>query len=385
MDDIWWVKAEQLDEDQQEVIRLPPEGNFLVVGPPGSGKTNLLLLRARFLALSGHSNVRIVVFTRLLEEFLRTGAGAYNIRPDMISTSTHLGFELLREAGRQIPDTDDFEEQRRFLVTALSELVSTGQLGKVIGTLLLDEAQDYWPAELDLFFAIADNVFVVGDSRQKLYDGADVLDSLKARAQRTCELKYHYRNGTKICRVADEIGRSNPDGRSMLATSNYNEQAYPSSVELFPPQDIEAQCAELLAKLDKQLKAYPSARLGVLCPTREALANVWSRLRDSTLGGSCVLQSAVDGYVAFGDEHRVSVSTIHGAKGLEFRCVHVPMAEHIEKFREKKRNLAYVATTRAKTVLSVYRSSELPVFFDGALRMSEPPPTPPTINELFKG
>jgi len=46
MNGAWWVGSSELDSDQRTIISLPPDNSVLVTGPPGSGKTNLLLLRA---------------------------------------------------------------------------------------------------------------------------------------------------------------------------------------------------------------------------------------------------------------------------------------------------------------------------------------------------
>jgi superfamily I DNA/RNA helicase len=49
--DSWWRELGDLNDEQRNVIKLPAEGSFLVNGPPGSGKTNLLLLRANYLVV----------------------------------------------------------------------------------------------------------------------------------------------------------------------------------------------------------------------------------------------------------------------------------------------------------------------------------------------
>src|ERR1700731_4345336 len=96
--DAWWRELRELDEDQRNVIALPAEGSFLVNGPPGSGKTNLLLLRANYLATTEHTNLAIVVFNRTLQEFIRAGGEHYAFGPDNVWTSRQFFDRLLAEA-----------------------------------------------------------------------------------------------------------------------------------------------------------------------------------------------------------------------------------------------------------------------------------------------
>jgi superfamily I DNA/RNA helicase len=74
MNETWWVAQEQLNEAQATILALSLDKSYLVLGPPGSGKTNLLLLRANYAYLAGQQAISIVVFTRTLQEFLRAGA-----------------------------------------------------------------------------------------------------------------------------------------------------------------------------------------------------------------------------------------------------------------------------------------------------------------------
>ena len=68
---LWWAKREQLDEYQLRLIEdLPLRQNHLVLGPPGSGKTNVLLRRAQFVRGQEMPNVLVVTFTRPLTEFI---------------------------------------------------------------------------------------------------------------------------------------------------------------------------------------------------------------------------------------------------------------------------------------------------------------------------
>ncbi len=69
MKDTWWVNQKKLDPDQLEIIGLGLNGSYLIQGPPGSGKSNLLLLRANYLIKKGRTNVIVLVFTKSLEQF----------------------------------------------------------------------------------------------------------------------------------------------------------------------------------------------------------------------------------------------------------------------------------------------------------------------------
>lgn len=46
MSSTWWVGEEELLPEQEDVLSIDLDKSILVSGPPGSGKTNLLLLRA---------------------------------------------------------------------------------------------------------------------------------------------------------------------------------------------------------------------------------------------------------------------------------------------------------------------------------------------------
>jgi superfamily I DNA and RNA helicase len=99
MNDTWWVQPDQLDPDQKQVIALPIDSDHLITGPPGSGKTNLLLLKASQMVSSGKPNVLILVFTRTLREFVAAGVNNYTFSPDKIKTFAGWMLGLFHEDG----------------------------------------------------------------------------------------------------------------------------------------------------------------------------------------------------------------------------------------------------------------------------------------------
>lgn len=66
MEASWWKGSADLDDEQKKVVSLATDKDHLIVGPPGCGKTNLLLLRAAFLHRKGLKNIVVLSFGRVL-------------------------------------------------------------------------------------------------------------------------------------------------------------------------------------------------------------------------------------------------------------------------------------------------------------------------------
>ena len=87
--------------------------NLLITGPPGSGKTNLLLLRANNLYLAGQRNIAIVTFTRALREFISSGATRYHFPVTRIMTCREWQNDFLHQYGGHVTPSGDFEKDRK--------------------------------------------------------------------------------------------------------------------------------------------------------------------------------------------------------------------------------------------------------------------------------
>lgn len=79
------------------------------------------------------------------------------------------------------------------------------------------------------------------------------------------------------------------------------------------------------------------------------------------------MQSRDDGYQPIQADKPIWLSTVHSAKGLEFRALHFAGSEFVTHFRGEQKRLAYTGVTRAKTSLVIYHDNSLPGYFDAAL------------------
>jgi superfamily I DNA/RNA helicase len=378
----WWIGEGELDDDQKQVIQLPLEGRFLVTGPAGSGKTNMLLLRANYLYKAGLANLGVVVFTRGLKGFLQSGAHQYSFPQDRIRTFTSFLVRFLLEKGVTYEPSGNFNRDRRFLATETLRILNNSSSSYEYDALLVDESQDYLPHEIELFGRLGRHLFFVADNFQKIYDGEDALAPIGTLVNQSINLNFHYRNGRKICRLADDLMVGSEGYAARAGSSQYNESRRPSSVDFFPNLSLQQQVQSTVTALETQLQTYPGESLAVLCPRREELSTVIELLRSSSIANRCTF-STNDETLQFSDDKPVVVCTAHLAKGLEFTCVHILGAEFFANFREKQKRLAYTAITRAKTSLRIYHENTLPRSLDRARAALAGPPQRPPLNSIF--
>ena len=278
---------------------------------------------------------------------------------------------------------DDFAAQRDFLTGQITQLAHDRGLTGIYDAVLVDEAQDYTIDEMKLFKLLGKRLFAVADSRQQIYPGKDPVPDLQALIPTIERLRFHYRNGRRICELADAVAKDAVAYEPLIKTCKYNEKGQKSSVEHFRHSDLGEQIAHVLKRIPIQLTAYPDEFVGVIAPRREEMHVIWQRLSNSPVAGLCVVQGEGE-TINFSPQRPICVCTAHAAKGLEFRAVHVLSCEHFRKFPQN-RNLVFTTITRTKTSLSMYYSANPPGYLESALSFIDGPEPEFGLDELFPG
>ena len=367
MSSTWWIDENELLDEQIKVLEENLNKDLILMGPPGSGKTNLLLLRANHLFIaSPDAEFYIVCYTRLLKDFVCTGADLYDFPENRIITQRKLLEQVLgdhdflpaRKAG------ESYEERDAALKAALIELMSNGIGKDSYPVIFIDEAQDYSSEDLGIFKYLAKNLCCAADLRQGIY-GAGASGSKWLREfpwGASITLKYHYRVAPAILTVADKIMSGKFGHVPMLGTHQYKGDT--GRVDVIGGVGLGEQISALIKKLVKQLAIYPNQKIGVLVPHRARVKEVFENLiTDSDLAGSVTNAMSTE----FNPDLPIWVSTVHSSKGLEYRCAHIVLADELSVFNEHERRVVFMAVTRAKTILDIYHQKPLHAFFASAL------------------
>lgn len=381
MDTSWWVSKDDLDETQLAFIKLPAKGRYQLEGPAGSGKTNLLLLRAQFVSGSGEKNVLVVTYSNALCDFIRSGLVATGlIEADQVKTyhswaSTHIRRYLKKHV---LEHGADFDEAARLrTVELLRESRANLPTEKLFSAIFVDEAQDLTADELECLLSLADNVCVCGDLKQGIYnrDGLSIAEKLELERYR---LTRHYRIGQKIAQIADRLMPSASPLDSLEATANYDAKTKGTvSAELHRCANRDEQFDKMYALIQVQLLAFPGEKIGIFCGKKSTANDVWTRFQGTELE-SQVCSHVVDS-VSFTTDESIHLLTMHSSKGVEFRAVHLFGIEELRSGPLSSRTLAYTAVTRAKTALNAYCTGRT----DAALEQAFAVPKHMEIDDLF--
>ncbi len=374
-----WRRRRELHSDQIRAIEgLPVDGRYLLLGPPGSGKTSILLHRGQYLRLAPHNmtNVRLVTFTRTLREFIAV-SGDDRFPPGLIQTNKAFVDQIFKVYGITAPSTSDegsLARKNQQRAVSANELLSQGPPRISFDALLVDEIQDLSPEEISLFGALSPRLMMVGDSRQKLFD--DVSGGIEAARTLGCEeieLKHHFRISRDICKVADSILLP---GNYRLEQFNHYVGPTPSPPSSKGHLTKSAQLSALVEALDVQLDTYndPTDLIGVVVWRKQDCDLIAEHLSGTRFGAiTRVFHSDVESR-EFEPGFRICVITVQSCKGLEFRALHWLFVDQDSYFITPER--AYTVVTRAKSSLTVYHDNPLPAFLAGAF-----PPPPASLFE----
>ena len=370
-----------LDLRQERHARSLGSGHRLIHGVAGSGKTVLLIARARYLA-SQQPDQRILFlcFNVTLACYLRKKLA------DCQNVSVHHFDEWSTKNHVTRGQSDNDEDLGERLLAALK---LRGDDARVNDTVLIDEAQDFSPDWFRCVLAtmkdpLDGDLVIVSDASQGLYRRTGVSwQGLGIRARgRTVQVGFdldrNYRNTREIVELARHFASppADDDEEGVVCLPVDPAKAMRSigvKPVLFKENFRSAECNRVITLvrgllegkwMEHNLPGPLLAReIGILYPmisgqNQNQFKVFLERLREKAPVLWLAQNHGEDGRTMV-NEPGIKVQTIHSAKGLEYRAVIIMWADLLPRLffvdhnEAEERRLMYVALTRAVDFLAI--------------------------------
>jgi len=363
-----------LDLRQERNASSLGEGHRIVYGVAGSGKTVILVARARLVAQDPNKQVLILCFNRALAEYFQR----------LFAQTTNVTCLNFHQWGNQRNGVRyrEAEDEETFGERLLQRLENGDGDAHKYDAVFIDEAQDFaksWflCSKLALKEPDDGDFLIVGDGSQSLYRRRPFTwkDAGVHATGRTVNTRYdldkNYRNTREILRVAAEfaspIGEQNDrEARFQILTPDPNIALRSGQVpEMLTASNTEDELRIAIEKiLTWQNKGLKPSEIAVLY---RADTDGWVRHLATLLWQQTAIYWPHGSDARFADPSGVCVRTMHSAKGLQWRAVLVmrcdmmpflpePNRDRAEQER-LERGLMYIAMTRAEETLAFTRST----------------------------
>lgn len=345
-----------LDRNQEQIAKQPPGDVTVLTGPAGSGKSLVLVARARLLARDHPDwNIQVVCFNRGLVPYLSSHLNTLpNVKVGTFSSwAWENGYRL--NLNNCVSSWIGFEKAQR------------SGIYQKIDVLLVDEYQDFCSAWIALLLKSLipgrGGAILAGDDQQRLYRDADLDEALQEWNVGHHELQIPYRSTRQILEIVSILDP---------------EQAIPGIEHAFdgPPAEIvwtEAplqEKANAIAHLCSLLlsNGVLVGDIAVLVTTKYMIGTITAILNDSGIKAEAKYANKIEPDDAMWS-NSVKVMTVHSAKGLEFQAVFLVGIDELKSPDQAKdaeeragfvrrARLNLVGPTRAKDSLFVIAAKE---------------------------
>jgi hypothetical protein len=372
-----------MDKHQEAMAKSLGEGHRVIRGVAGSGKTLILVYRAKLLSrLMPNDEILVTCYTRSLAGQLRTIlAEQGNV------TVRHLDkimWDVIREAGMRHPGYGDDESGDRIARTALEALEKSGRRG--YRAVLVDEAQDFGTDALRFVIAQleegCDDLVVVADAAQNIFRRRFSWKQAGIQAQgRTKILRVNYRNTREILEFASSFLLSSAKLHADEVPDPEDENALipPEAASRSGPPPLLVVGRSLDDEITRVVEQAITWSKGSTLPRRVAIlyGSSWDDGKERAKPIYDRLKAQGASVFWMNDpadkrardrlaetEEPVVLATIHSAKGLEFPFVVLCGVWNDRQDEEVNRKLAYVGMTRASSELAVITRQGHPLVID---------------------
>jgi hypothetical protein len=363
-----------MDRKQEALAKSIGDGHRVVRGVAGSGKTLILVYRARLMAaLYPNHRFLLVCYNRSLASEL--GALLADLGNVSVEPAHVLIGQAIRDANLADPGFDDDSGEER--AQAGLEALEKGALVRY-RAVFLDEAQDLGPKALRFVVSLADDrfndVLIVADAAQNVFHREFSWKQAGIQAQgRSKILRRNYRNTREVLELAHgflvpegagEASLDFEDESVIIPPESAMRTGAPATVVICDETELTALA---FAEIIRMLPARPAPKsLAVLTMSNREGIELERRLRKSGLEHYFVSdpQKPQNKDHVADTTAPIILSTVYSTKGMEFPDVVLCCSPRTRQETEGLRRLMYVGMTRASERLVVFAGTNHPLADD---------------------
>lgn len=382
----WLVPRADLTPEQLRAVEMPADRHRVLSGGPGSGKTLVLLHRARHLADTlrvRDGRFLVLVYTNALTAFLRAALADLGIPETAVRTfddwcAEH--WERFVSPRRPFRSSGQAPDFRAIRDGVLGEVRRNPRRAPLYDFVLVDEGQDLDARAFETLAAVSEHVTVALDPRQQIYDGgareAEVLSALGIPS-RSVALLETYRCSPYVSRLAARFLRGEEEREAFLrqARAGGGEREKPL---LYLARDGDDELRRLAEVARARL--LRGERVAVLLPSRRLVGRFASGLDALGIPVEVPHRHGETGCpfpaLDFASD-LVKVMPFHSVKGLTFDAVLLPRlleGDFFSRGDASLRRLLFVGVTRATAwvYLCTREADPLPLLAEAGLLAGVP-------------
>ncbi|OGO83248.1 MAG: hypothetical protein A2Y18_04890 [Clostridiales bacterium GWD2_32_19] len=359
--------------EQEQFSKTIGYGHRVIKGCAGSGKTVILMCRAKYLADSHEDwNILVLTYNKVLSKVISNNISCSQ-RQNIKVYNFHAWMNMIAKKLNLLSENNYINDD--FSVTSLLSQCEKKILTEFpkYDAILIDEGQDFEQTWLKFIIKMLrdsekSHLFFVSDGAQNLYSRKYTLKSVGINAKgRTTQLTENYRNTRQILEYAYGFLMSSnyeqlclvqeEDDNDYLIEPNMNLRSG-SKPKLIYCNSFNCEVNDICEKI-KLLRSKTKIREKDICvvyPITKMSDAVEREFVKNKIKFENINRNK---YALKLDAEAVKLSTIHSVKGLDFKVVFIcGLNDYLEKrgYNEYKK-LIYVGMTRARDVLVITYSS----------------------------
>lgn len=321
---------QDLSKEQEDARALPKDGQHLVIGGPGTGKSVLALLRSRRLH-EDKARYVFLVYNRLLHQ-----ASQQLFGERFSSQQWQSWFIGIYRAATGAPPPrlpaqgsgfwQPFDWQAAADAVAEAKVMDSADLPYLV----IDEGQDMPPSFYQLLANLGfENFFVVADQNQQISPDEnstrkELEDALGIETQEVIELTHNYRNTLPIARLARAFYTGDPASPPPALPKPSLVEAKKPLLYQYPPERFK----DVIRRILKLADRHPTKLIGIIAPNNKVRTRYAAALKNTSVqldnGPPQVATFATgDQHTMRFDQGGIMVINAQACKGLEFNVVFI--------------------------------------------------------------